>query len=404
MSQNIAIENVNNEVANANEVQQLNNKKMEKVNETTVMKMQAVEEARQNLMRAKSVLEANKDAEANIKKSAQVNVGKTETAYLEALKKVKLPTTKIEVWNEVTNTAEQVIFTKEQKEIIIATSVYSMAVSKVNIECGKDLITNEHFDKVSLYITEAALFYNADIELKDLNGNTVPKGTPNVYVPVDKANGYWQWASYHEYNLNAIVKDDAELTIENVRIKKFDSLQEFGKYRGVNNVLSRGFNGLEKAGNAALATQQEFFNRVFQKALELKANISVITKYYNFGKTLSLKVWNSAMQGVCETKLAEYDLTVGDTIIKTLSDMKISKDTIRHRYMIDAITQLANLAPNGGERKIGLDETLNTIKTLNENSIKIINEVKSDHVNIIHYEILTQYLKNHGVIKEEQAA
>ena len=225
MSQNIAIENVNNEVANANEVQQLNNKKMEKVNETTVMKMQAVEEARQNLMKAKSVLEANKDAEANIKKSAQVNVGKAETAYLEALKKVELPTTKIEVWNEVTNTAEQVIFTKEQKEIIIATSVYSMAVSKVNLECGKDLITNEHFDKVPLYITEAALFYNADIELKDLNGNIIPKGTPNVYVPVDKANGYWQWASYHEHNLNAIVKDDTKLTIENVRIKKFYCLQ-----------------------------------------------------------------------------------------------------------------------------------------------------------------------------------
>lgn len=404
MAQNIAIENVNNEVANTNEVQQLNNKEMEKVNETTVMKPQAVEEARQNLMKAKSVLEANKDAEANIKKSAQVNVGKAETAYFEALKKVELPTTKVELWNETKNTSKQVVFTKEEKEIIIATSVYSMAVSKVNIECGKDMITNENFDKVPLYITEATLFYNADIELKDLNGNIVPKGTPNVYVPVDTANGYWQWASYHEHNLNAIVKDDAELTIENVRIKKFDSLQEFGKYRGINNVLSRGFNGLEKAGNAALATQQEFFNRVFQKALELKANISVITKYYNFGKTLSLKVWNSAMLGVCETKLAEYDLTVGDTIIKTLSDMKISKDTIRHRYMIDAITQLANLAPNGGDKKIGLDETLNTIKTLNENSIKIINEVKSDHVNIIHYETLTQYLKNKGVIKEEQAA
>ena len=228
MAQNIAIENVNNEVANANEVQQLNNKKMEKVNETTVMKMQAVEEARQNLMRAKSVLEANKDAEANIKKSAQVNVGKAETAYFEALKKVELPATKIEVWNEVTNTAEQVIFTKEEKEIIIATSVYSMAVSKVNIEWGKDLITNEKFDKVPLYITEATLFYNADIELKDLNGNIIPKDTPNVYVPVDTANGYWQWASYHEHNLNAIVKDDTKLIIENVRIKEFASLQEFG--------------------------------------------------------------------------------------------------------------------------------------------------------------------------------
>lgn len=398
---NVKAEKVNNEVESLNQ-----NEIMEEVKKTSAgVKMQAVEEARQNLMRAKSVLEANKDAEANIKKSALVNVGKAETAYLEALKKVELPTAKVELWNESKNTNKQVVFTKEEKEIIIATSVYSMAVSKVNLECGKDLITNEHFDKVPLYITEAALFYNADIELKDLNGNIVPKGTtPNVYVPVDTANGYWQWASYHEHNLNAIVKDDTKLTIENVRIKTFDSLQEFGKYRGVNNVLSRGFNGLEKAGNAALATQQEFFNKVFQKALELKANISVITKYYNFGKTLSLKVWNSAMQGVCETQLEEYDLTIGDTIIKTLNDMKISKDTIRHRYMIDAITQLANYAPNGEDKKIGLDETLNTIKTLNENSIKIINGVKSDHVNTIYSEMLTQYLKNHGVIKEEQAA
>lgn len=169
-------------------------------------------------------------------------------------------------------------------------------------------------------------------------------------------------------------------------------------------MLSRGFNGLEKAGNAALATQHEFYNKVFQKALELKANVSVITKYYNFGKTLSLKVWNNAMQGVCEAQLEEYDLTVGDTIIKTLNDMKISKETIRHRYMIDAITQLANYAPNGTGKMIGLDETLSTIKTLNGDSIKIINGVKSDHVNTIYSEILTQYLKNHGVINEEQAA
>lgn len=399
MEQNLTIESMN------NEVQQLNTKDMEEVKMTPAeVKLRAVEEARQSLAKARSVLEANKDAEANIKKSAQVNVGKAETAYLAALKKVELPTTKIEVWNEVINTAEQVIFTKEQTEIIIATSVYNMVVSKVNIECGKDLITDEHFDKVPLYITEATLFYNADIELKDLNGNIVPKGTPNVYVPIDKANGYWQWSSYHEHNLNAIVKANAELTIENVRIKTFDSLQEFGKYRGVNNVLSRGFNGLEKAGNAALATQHEFYNKVFQKALELKANVSVITKYYNFGKTLSLKVWNNAMQGVCEAQLEEYDLTVGDTIIKTLNDMKISKETIRHRYMIDAITQLANYAPNGTGKMIGLDETLSTIKTLNGDSIKIINGVKSDHVNTIYSEILTQYLKNHGVINEEQAA
>ncbi len=39
---------------------------------TTETKLQAVEKNRQNLMKAKSILEANNDAEANIKKSVQV--------------------------------------------------------------------------------------------------------------------------------------------------------------------------------------------------------------------------------------------------------------------------------------------------------------------------------------------
>ena len=387
-----------------NEVEPLNkNNNMEEVRKTSAeAKMQAVEEARQNLIKAKNVLEANKDAEANIKKSAQVNVGKAETAYLEALKKVELPTAKVELWNETKNTKKQVIFTKEEREIIIATSVYNMAVSKVNIECGKDLITNEHFNKVSLYITEATLFYNADIELKDLNGNIVPKGTPNVYVPIDKANGYWQWASYHEHNLNAIVKDDTKLIIENVRIKEFTSLQEFGKYRGVNNVLSRGFNGLEKAGNAALATQNEFYQKIFKVATDLRANVSVVTKYYNHGKLLGGKVWNSAMLGVIVDNL-QYDLSVGDNIIKTLQDKHFKDKTIKERYMIDAISQLVSYTPQGAAEKIGIDGTLKVIQSLSKEDIKYLEAVSSDKVNEIYSVLLTKYLKLQGVIKNREA-
>lgn len=88
---NVKAEKINNEIESLNQ-----NEIMEEVKMTTAeTKLQAVEEARQNLMKAKSVLEANKDAEANIKKSALVNVGKAETAYLEALKKVELPTAKV---------------------------------------------------------------------------------------------------------------------------------------------------------------------------------------------------------------------------------------------------------------------------------------------------------------------
>lgn len=363
-----------------------------------------VEKANELLKEKRQFLSNNADAEDNIKKSAEVNVRKAERGYLEALKKVELPTTQVIFWDLTNETEEQVTITKRQSEIIIATSDYSMSVAKTNIELGKGLITNDKFEKVPLYVTDANLFYDADITLKDLNGNIVKKGTPNVYVPVDSANGYWQWATYHEYNLNAIVKEEKQLVIENVQVKRFDSLQEFAQYRGVNNVLSRGFNGLEKAGNAALATQHEFYTKVFQKAVELKANISVVTKYYNFGKTIKPKVWNSAVLGIVEENFIEYDLEIGDEIIETLQNMDFTDKTIKNRYLIDAITRFANYKPQGKEKMIGIAETISTIKSLSSESVRIINMVTSDHINVIYTELFTQYLDGKGLLNKEQAA
>lgn len=363
-----------------------------------------VEKANELLKEKRQFLSNNADAEDNIKKSAEVNVRKAERGYLEALKKVELPTTQVIFWDLTNETEEQVTITKRQSEIIIATSDYSMSVAKTNIELGKGLITNDKFEKVPLYVTDADLFYDADITLKDLNGNMVEKGTPNVYVPVDSANGYWQWATYHEYNLNAIVKEEKQLVIENVQVKRFDSLQEFAQYRGVNNVLSRGFNGLEKAGNAALATQHEFYTKVFQKAVELKANISVVTKYYNFGKTIKPKVWNSAVLGIVEENFIEYDLEIGDEIVETLQNMDFTEKTIKNRYLIDAITRFANYKPQGKEKMIGIAETISTIKSLSSESVRIINMVTSDHINVIYTELFTQYLNGKGLLNKEQAA
>ncbi|MBW9203724.1 hypothetical protein EVD33_12450 [Bacteroidales bacterium SW292] len=405
MAQNIAIENVNNQVANANEAKLFNNREdMKQINEAAAMKLQAVEEARKNLMEKRLFLANNADEEANIKKSAEINVRKAEREYFEALKKLECPTAQVEFWQVTDETAERMTIAKQKTEIIIATSDYSMAVAKTNVEMGKELITNDKLEKAPLFVTEAKLFYEAGIMLKDLNGNIVAKDTPNVYVPVDTANGYWQWATYHEYNLNAIIKEEEPLTIENVRIKEFASLQEFALYRGVNNVLSRGFNGLEKAGNAALATQHEFFNKVFQKAIELKANISVVTKYYNLGKTIKPKVWNSATLGVIVEKFPEYDLEIGDRIITILNEKKFDSKTIKKRYMIDAITKLANCTPQGQEKKIGIEEVLAVLDSLSAEKVKYLCEITSNQVDDIYAALFTQYLENHGAKIDGQAA
>ncbi|EKU88932.1 hypothetical protein [Bacteroides oleiciplenus] len=383
-------------VENVNEV--INSK-----NEVVMTKEQVIENARIALAEKKQFLADNANAEKNIVKSAETNVTKAERSYVEALQARELPTTTVELWNVQTSTEEQEIISKKKAEIIIATSDYSMTVSKVNVELGKDLIKDSRLEKMPLFVTDAKLFYDAEITLKDLNGNIVPKNTPNVFVSVDTANGYWKWKTYHEANINSIVKNESALIIENVRIKTFSSLQEFAQYRGVNNVLSRGFNGLEKAGNAALATQNEFYKKIFEVAKELKANISVVTKYYNLGKTLNLKVWNDAMLGIVSGDFS-YDLTIGDELIETLQKVTSKVSTIKERYMIDAITRLANLQPQGAEDKIGIKETIKTIETLNKETVAYVEQVSLDKVNEIYTALLTQYLKNHEVIKEEQTA
>lgn len=387
-----------NENGNVNVESLKNSDNMEKQQETqtgTLSKNEVLENARKILMGKRQYLSDN--ADTNIVKAAKTNVAKAEKDYMVALHDVELPTISVEFWQVEESTEEKEVISKRKEDIIIAVSDYNMAVTKVNVELGKDLIDNDKFEKTALFVTAAQTFYEADIELKDLNGNVIPKNTPNVYVPVDTANGYWQWKTYHEANIDRVVKDELALIVENVRIKKFASLQEFAKYRGVNNVLSRGFNGMEKAGNAALATQHEFYQKIFQKAKELKANISVITKYYNQGKTLSLKVWNDAMLGEVETKF-EYDLSVGDRIIDTLKVKGFKDKFIKERYMIDAMTMLAKHKPQGAESTIGIDEVIETVKALDEATVKFIPNITTDKLNEIYSALYSQYLRKHDII------
>lgn len=366
---------------------------------TPTAKAQAIEEARTALEEKKKFLADNLNADKNIIKSAQTNIDKAKRNYIAALQSVELPTTKVEFWEVAAADAESIFINKKKADIIIATSTYSMTVTKMAVELGKNLIKDSKFEKTTLFVTDAKLFYEAEIELKDLNGNIISKGTPNVYVSVDTANGFWQWKTYHEANINAIVENEALAIIEDVRIKEFSTLQDFAQYRGVNNVLSRGFNGLEKAGNAALATQSEFYRRIFEKAKELKANISVVTKYYNLGKTLNLKVWNDAMLGNVDPKF-KYDLSVGDDIITTLQSVGFEDKFLKERYMIDAITILANHKPQGAEAPLGITEVLTTIKSLGEETISFIPTIDSDKVNEIYSALHEQYLKNNGLIEK----
>lgn len=363
-------------------------------------KMQAAENAKIGLAKAKQFLSDNADKEPGIVKAAERSVKKAKLAYATALKAIERPTLLVEFWTVIASDDTKEVISKETKSIIIATSAYSMSVTKVGIELGKDLIKDVQYEQDNpSYLVNAEIFYNAEEALTDLNGNPIPKGTPNVYVPVDMAGDYWKWDTHHQSNIDAIVREGSPLVIKNVRVKEFQDLQAFAKYRGVNTVLSRGMNGLEKAGNAALATQDEFYKRVFKVSKEMKSKASTITKYYNQGKTLNGATWNGAVVGYTDASFT-YDLTVGDRIIETLHAAGFEDKFLKERYMIDVITSLSRHKPDGTETPIGLEGVLETIQSLKKETVALITSISQDKTNEIYSKLQITYLENHGLIKK----
>lgn len=356
-----------------------------------VHNMTNLEQLKVDLQAQRKKLSSLQDEPTNILKTMDVNIRRTEKALKESLEKQELPVIPVEFWKEEESSSERTSYSKTVQQIIIATTIYNMDVTKVTIEKGKELLNEERLEKNPLYVTPAQLFEDNNIELRDLNGNVIPKGTENVFVALDMAYDFWKFKANHAANIDAIINDNSLITVENVRIREFSSLQDYALYEGINNVLSRGMTGTEKAGIASLATQNEFFQKVFEVSKSLKISFSTVTKYYNTGKTLTGKVWNEAMLGNVPDKF-EYDLTKGDTILATLDKKNFSDKVKKERYLIDALTQLYNYLDPTPKELVGFDKALSSLQALDETKVKIINATTDDKLNTIYSILFEEYI------------
>ena len=78
------------------------------------------------------------------------------------------------------------------ENIILGYSIYNMERPKDKADLIS-LIDKEKILDVIFHLGNADIFWNEGIELKDANGNIIPKDTPNVYVPCDTADTYWRF-------------------------------------------------------------------------------------------------------------------------------------------------------------------------------------------------------------------
>lgn len=142
----------------------------------------------------------------------------------------------------------------EVQEIILARHKYSMDGLKASQQKQLELIDKSKMLGVIFHLATAEVFYEAGIELRDLDNNEIPAGTPNVYVPVETAD------TYYRFSIDEVLKT--------VEVHTFNNVQEFAEVTGTTNLFSRGLTSKEKIGVAALATNDEVCNAIFELALE----------------------------------------------------------------------------------------------------------------------------------------
>ena len=153
----------------------------------------------------------------------------------------------------------------EVQDIILARHKYSMEGLKASQQKQLELIDVTKMLDVIFHVSTADIFYEAGVELKDYEGKTIPAGTPNVYVPVETAD------TYYRFSIDEVLKT--------VEVHTFANVQEFAEVTGTTALFSRGLTSKEKMGVAALATNDEICNAIYDLALEGKMPASTAQLY-----------------------------------------------------------------------------------------------------------------------------
>lgn len=153
----------------------------------------------------------------------------------------------------------------EMKEIILARHKYSMESLKASQVKQLEMIDKSKMLNVIYHVSTAEIFYSAEIALFDYEGNEIPAGTPNVYIPVETAD------TYYRFSIDEILKT--------VEVHSFADVQEFAEVTGTTNLFSRGLTSKEKMGVAALATNDEVCNAIYDLAVETNMPASTAQLY-----------------------------------------------------------------------------------------------------------------------------
>lgn len=365
VEQNLEKDVVDNEVATD---QEFIIKKEVDMNENKVIP--EVDSLRQKYAEAQQALEQNQDEKKKKKLTQQTN--KTRKALEKYLAEQKLPTLPVEIWKAEEDT-DTIVIEKTMQDLIIGFPVNGMTTTSGEIETALSLIQDECFEQNTLKVfAPAQIFYDADIELHDLNGNTIPKGTGNVCCPASDAKTNAIIRATHQLNMRTTIEGQGTIPLRNIQIKAFATIKEYGKYLGINNLPDRKLKLKEQAGISKMVNPTEFITEVNKTIAEYKLPAQIAIKLHNNGNLISSKELMGIMRGKINEN-SQYDTDLGREIIGTINT-KFGSEAYKG-YPFKALLKFATTFTDAGEQ-VGLKETHELLKTFTDDDLERIRKQK----------------------------
>lgn len=235
-----------------------------------------------------------------------------------------------------------------EQDIIVARHKYSMEVLKASQQKQLELIEKSKMLDVIFHIATADVFYEANIDLKDYDGNEIPAGTPNVYVPVETADTFYRFAI-----------DDILKVVE---VHTFKSVQEFAEVTGTTTLFSRGLTSKEKIGVAALATNDEVCNAIYDLAVEKNMPASTAQLYLDVqvkGVTTAMMSTGYKPKDMCSLGRSYEEALELHEKVSVIFGINEAKK----RYAIRAINYMVKV------EGISLEQVHNALETIPANEV-----------------------------------
>lgn len=134
------------------------------------------------------------------------------------------------------------------------------------------------------WFCDSKIFEDSDKTLLDLNGNPIPKDTPNVKVLLCSIKEFKITRAIYRMNIEKLASGDEELTeILNLQEKKFSSIEECARFVGVNNSLDRSIKMKEKIEIAKNSHGKKEITEIEDRSKKLGVAINLLLSFYHSG-------------------------------------------------------------------------------------------------------------------------